>query len=382
MTLRILQSVDSLAAQHGGPSRSIVQLSEALARRGTDVTLITRQEPHGTTLVTPDKALARLSLVSGLRDRQQEIARHLDAPGPALLHDNGLWLPSNWIAARTARRLGRPYVISPHGALTPWALAWHPWRKRLALALFQHRLLAQASGLIASAEPERAGIRRLVQRPPIAVIANGIALPDTIPEHDFAPESPRTLLFLSRLHPVKNLPSLISAWARLLPRPEFRNWQLVIAGPEEVGHRAELDRQVESLGPAPRISFAGPVPDERKSAVYASADLFILPSNSENFGLVVAEALAHGRPVITTTGTPWSDLPALGAGWWTAPTAEALADAMAEAMALPAEARAAMGRRGAAMVASRYGWPQIAGQTLAFYQWLVSGGPKPPFVDA
>lgn len=382
MSLRILQTVDSLAERQGGPSRTIVLLAEAQARLGPDVQLLARTEPQGDAPLAPDPTLAPLTLVPGLRARAAAIARLLRVPGPALLHDNGVWLPANLVAATTARRCGRPYVISPHGMLEPWALGWNPWRKRTAMALFQRRLLEQAAGLLATAEPERANLRRLVPRTPIATIANGVALPPAIPPHNPDPLAPRTLLFLSRLHPKKNLPALLTAWGRLLARPDLAHWQLLVAGPDEQNHRAALARQIETLGPTPRITLAGPVADADKSALYAASDLFILPSNSENFGIVVAEALAHGRPVITTTGTPWAELPALGAGWWTAPTPQALAAAMAEAMALPPQARAAMGARGAALVAARHGWPRIAEQTLAFYQWLLTGGPRPAFIDA
>jgi glycosyltransferase involved in cell wall biosynthesis len=265
--------------------------------------------------------------------------------------------------------------------LEPWALAWNPVRKRLALALFQQAVLDGAAGLLATAEPERAHLRALVRRTPIAVIANGVEMPAQVPPHDLDPEAPRTLLFLSRLHPKKNLPALIAAWAGLRDAPELARWRLVIAGPDERGHRAELARQIAALGPESRIELRAAVPDAEKSALYAAADLFILPSNSENFGIVVAEALAHGRPVITTTGTPWADLPGAGAGWWTAPSVEALAGAMAEAMRLPPAARAQMGACGAALVAARHGWPHIAEQTLQFYRWLVEGGRPPEFVD-
>ena len=378
--LRILQTVDSLAERQGGPSRTIVLLAEAQARHGAELHLLARPEAETDPVLAPDPKLATLHLAT-LAQRRHIFARLLSAPGPALLHDNGVWLAANRAAAAAARRAGRPYVISPHGMLEPWALNWNPWRKRLAMALFQKRLLNQAAGLLATAEPERANLRRLVSRTPIATIANGVALPARIPPHNMAPDATRTLLFLSRLHPKKNLPALITAWSQL-PKTQFPHWQLRIAGPDERGHSADLARQIEALGPDSRIHLQGPVADEDTSALYAAADLFILPSNSENFGIVVAEALAHGRPVITTKGTPWSDLPALGAGWWTDPTPTALAAAMSEAMALPPQARADMGQRGAALVAARHGWPLIAEQTLAFYHWLLHAGPKPEFVDA
>ncbi|WP_439532509.1 glycosyltransferase [Polymorphobacter sp.] len=382
MSLRIVQSVDSLAEMQGGPSRTIVLLAEAQARAGADVHLVARTEPDGAPLLRSDPALAPLTQVKGSADRRRVTARLLDVPGRSILHDNGVWLSANRAAAASARRVRRPFVISPHGMLEPWALAWNPGRKRLALALFQQRLLDTAAGLLATAEPERANLRRLVKRTPIAVIANGVEMPAAVPPHNPAPDAPRTMLFLSRIHPKKNLPALVDAWSMLMDRPEFGHWRLVIAGPDERGHRAELALQIAGLGLASRIELRGSVPDVRKSVLYAGSDLFILPSSSENFGIVVAEALAHGRPVITTTGTPWSDLPAIGAGWWTEPTAEALAGAMAEAMLLPPAAREAMGARGAALVAARHGWPLIAGQTLEFYRWLLEGGPRPEFVDA
>jgi len=382
MTLRIIQTVDSLAERKGGPSRTIVQLAQAQAGLGAELHLITRKEPDDAPLLRPDPALVSLIVTNSLRDHLHQIDSLLSAPGPALVHDNGVWLLSNWAAARAARRKGRPYVISPHGMLEPWALAWNPGRKRVALALFQQRLLTGAAGLLATAEQERQNLRNLVPHTPIAVIANGVALPATIPPHNLDPKAPRTLLFLSRIHPKKNLPALITAWQSLLPRPDLAPWQLLIIGPDERGHAEQLQRQIDTLGPNPRIKLQGPVADDAKFAVFAAADLFILPSNSENFGIVVAEALAHGRPVITTRGTPWADLPALKAGWWTEPTSEALAEAMAEAMTLPPAAREEMGARGAALVAARYGWPRIAAQTLSFYHWLLRGGPKPEFVDA
>lgn len=384
----ILHSVDSLAEAHGGPSRSIVALAEAQAqnqaqaRTSAHIRLLTRTEPAGSPIIAPDPSLVGLTQITGATRiaRFRALQAAIRAHPPTLLHDNALWLPANLATTGTARALGIPHVISPHGSLSPWALAWHPWRKRAALALYQQRLLITAAGLIASAEPERAHIRAQVPRARIAIIPNGVDVPTTRPPKP--PASPRTLLFLSRLHPVKNLPALIAAWAQIITDPAYDQWHLRIAGPDEAGHAATLAPLIAALGPTARITLTGPVPDAQKAQAFAAAEAFILPSLSENFGIAVAEALAHGLPAITTTGTPWSDLPAAHAGWHTAPDPASLAHTLRDALSRSPQDLAAMGARGRTLVETRYSWPRIAAQTLSFYEWLLHGGPTPDFVEA
>jgi glycosyltransferase involved in cell wall biosynthesis len=114
--------------------------------------------------------------------------------------------------------------------------------------------------------------------------------------------------------------------------------------------------------------FSGPVTGEAKEALYRQADLFVLPSFTENFSMVVAEALSYGIPVITTTGTPWRVLEEEQAGWWVAPRADALAGALRQAIGQTVSERRAMGERGRALAAARYAWPGIGRQMSAFYR--------------
>jgi len=232
----------------------------------------------------------------------------LVGPGrPALLHDHGIWLPSNHCVAATARRHGIPLLIHPRGMLQPWALGHRAWRKRLCLHLYQRADLESACVLVATSETQAAAIRRLGLRQPLAVIPNGI--PPRLGDGGDSFEKnlsvmKRNVLCLSRMHPVKSVLNLVRAWADLVPS----GWELRLAGPDENGHLGEVLRQVKDRGVEGSVQYLGEVDGRRKAQLFHEASLFILPSCSENFGVVVGKTLSFGVPVITTRGTPWADL--------------------------------------------------------------------------
>src|SRR5262249_18492865 len=153
----------------------------------------------------------------------------------------------------------------------------------------------------ATSEAELAETRALGLTQPVHVVPNGVAITDLCLVHERQPQA-RTILSLSRIHPKKGLPLLLRAWAALADRRP--QWRLGIAGPDELSHLAELKALAHDLG-APRVRFLEPLYGSEKQAALQNADVFVLPSHNENFGLVVAEALAAGTPVIATTGTPW-----------------------------------------------------------------------------
>lgn len=185
----------------------------------------------------------------------------------------------------------------------------------------------------------------------------------------------RVALFLSRVHPKKGVVELVKAWALAAPA----GWRLRIAGPDEGRHWAEVARLVSQLGLGSAVDYVGPVAGAHKAALYREADLFVLPTFSENFGLVVAEALAYGLPVITTRGAPWADLETYGCGWWIETGMEPLVPALRAAMALSNAERRAMGERGRVYV-RRYDWDVIAAETLALYRWVLGQGERPACV--
>lgn len=382
--MRITHVVASLHPQAGGPSRTVVQLTDALARNvDLDVALVTQQisgeplVPSASTRVDRQvvKTGSTCALKLGLPVRGQLDVMARSSP-PQLIHGHGIWLPVNHWTARAACRQGVPLIIQPRGMLEPWALSHKAWKKQLAMGLYQRRDLQTARLFVATAESEYQSIRQTGVSQPVAVIPNGVDLPAASvvrPVRD--PASPRTVLFLSRMHPKKGLLNLLQAWDRLAPM----GWRLKLAGPDEGGHLAEVMALARQLGINESIELAGEVDGAAKAALYAEADLFVLPTFSENFGVVVAEALAHGLPVITTRGAPWEGLQAHRCGWWVDVGVEPLVHALRDAIALSDDERRAMGTRGRDYV-QRYNWDDIAQQMMAVYCWVLGQGPQPQCV--
>jgi glycosyltransferase involved in cell wall biosynthesis len=375
--LGVVHTIARIAFADGGPSRTVVALCRALAADGVRVELVTA-EVDGSEIGVP-------AHTTGLwpgrrRPARGPFARLLEARVAALptpvVHDHGIWLSSNRAAAAVAARTGVPRIVSPRGMLSGWALAWRGRRKRIAWTAYQRRDLETATALHATSDLELDEIREVGIEVPVAVVPNGVDVPASVPPVPTAAARTRRVLFLSRIHPKKGLENLIEAWR--VARPE--GWELVIAGPDEGGYRSALERRARGLDPGPAVVFMDEASDRSKWDLYGSADIFVLPTLSENFGVVVAEALASGVPVITTRAAPWELLTDGHCGWWTDVGVEPLAAAIGEAARMGDEERRAMGARGRRLVAERFGWPAIARRMLSVYRWLAGQAGEPDCV--
>ena len=373
--MRILLTVSSLSSKSGGPSAVVQNLSEHLASLGQSVSVLTNSAARNESEILPrDKRVKVIHAASKTGGSFRNCLNGLLADGKVdLVHDFGLWLPSNHAASSACHEAHVPFVCSPSGMLASWALRHKRWKKRIAWWLYQHRDLSRSSLLAATSIQEFQDIRTKFPTKPIASIPNGVEIP---PFYARLPAKTRRAVFLGRIHPVKGLKNLIEAWN--LVNPE--GWRCTLAGPDEGGHQKELEALLASMGLKDKFEFPGLVEGDKKWSILNSADLFLLPSFTENFGISAAEALACAVPVITTKGTPWKVLVDNQCGWWVDIGVEPLAKAFKEAISLSEEQRRAMGLRGRKLMEEQYSWSLVGRELVSVYGWILARTAKPACV--
>jgi glycosyltransferase involved in cell wall biosynthesis len=363
----------------------VPQLADALFDLGCAVSLVyidgvlaTDALPPARAVASPARSMRVGNRVFWSADFARLIGRGLPDKGARLIHDNGLWGYTNFIAGKYAARRSIPLVISPHGMLEPWALNYKARKKRIARALYQQAILDSAAMFVVSSDSECESVRQAGLKQPVAIVPAGVPLPETTATH-MADGAQRRILFLSRIHPKKGIPQLVEAWQRA----RLPGWKVIVAGPDEGGHLAEVRKLVASRGLETDFEFPGPVEGERKRQLFESADLFVLPTFSENFGIVVAEAMGHGLPVLTTKGAPWAILERVNAGWWVDPDIDGITHGLRAALSTTVAERRQMGQAGRALIGSDFGWPMAGRKTFDAYAWLLDKGiARPAHVHA
>lgn len=377
--MHVVFTISSLDRTAGGTSAAVAALVQHLAAWDCEVSVVSfaskdpllEESTHGDEKLSVrlvERRSSPWSLWKNLSRFEQALREVVTARDNVVIHDNGIWLPVNHRVASVARSLQIPRVVSPHGMLEPWSLSQGAWKKKAAWWLYQERDLQTADIVVATARQEARNIRGLDIDRPIVTIPNGVDPPDDLPSlPDPTLRNRRTVLFLSRIHRKKGLLNLVEAWARL--RPD--GWGVVIAGPDEDGHESEVRRSIAKHDLVDDFVFTGPVQGSEKWGLYRSADLFVLPTHSENFGIVVAEALACGTPVVTTRQAPWCDLIENDCGWWVEVGVDPLVDAVADAIRMPAAEREEMGDRGMELAFDKYAWPRVAEKAYDMYKKLL-----------
>ncbi|MBX9745649.1 MAG: glycosyltransferase [Hyphomonadaceae bacterium] len=385
--LKIVHALASIDDPAAGPSQSVPALASSLALTGAEVTVHALQGWRTTgsdSTSVPGVHVERHALDLGPFGRlfaasaSMRAAILRAAACSDIVHTHGLWLAPNFYPAAAIKHQAAraKMVLSPRGMLGVEALAISNRRKRLVWMLAQRDAAVRAHCLHATAESELAEIRALGLRNPVAVIPNGIELPPLRPQTMRA-ERERVVLSLGRLHAKKGLDRLITGWARI--ERDFPEWRLRIVGRSEQSHADQLKTQVRKLK-LQRVSVEGPLYGRDKAKAYWSSDVFVLPSLNENFAMTVAEALAHGVPVISSQGAPWSGLVREGCGWWVHASPDSLAEALAGAMRLDDSQRLMMGELGRAWMARDFSWDSVAKRMTDVYCWLARGGACPSTV--
>ncbi|WP_119628167.1 glycosyltransferase [Methylocaldum marinum] len=378
--MKVIQVVSGIHNQAAGPSYTVPQLCKTLRQRNCQVELHTL-EP----LAVPDgrndyniQAYRRVEVP--LLNRfgiSPEMMSGLDrAAGSAdIIHNHGLWLMPNMYAYRIAYKRRVHFVVSPRGMLSAWALNHSKWQKRLVWFWKQKQALERAACFHATAECELEEIRDLGFSAPVAVIPNGI---DLSSEMRRPPSGKRRLLFLARIHKKKGVDILLNAWRYLENR--YPNWELTIAGPDDGGYLSDM-KQLASALQLGKVEFVGPIYGKQKENLLLSSDLYVLPTHSENFGMTVAEALAHGVPVIVTKGAPWQRVEDYRCGWWIDLSEETLITCLDNALAMEDQELRSMGDRGKTWMLQQFSWSSVAEKMERTYSWLLEGGELPAWID-
>lgn len=305
-----------------------------------------------------------------------------------LIHAHGIWMYPSIASLRWAKTSGKPYIISPHGMLDPWAVSHSRWKKRLAFLAYEGAHLRGATCLRALCLSEAESMRAYGLHNPIAIIPNGVDLPNSIKPRQLPlwanrlSKESKVLFFLGRLHPKKGLPNLLHAWgyARQPGAAMSGDWHLVIAGWEEGGHSAELERLTEKLGLQSTVHFVGPQYGAEKVASFSRANAFVLPSFSEGLPMAVLEGWSYSLPVLMTSQCNLPEGFAANAAIRIEPEVSSITEGLRALFAMDDDSLQSMGSRGRRLAEQRFNWSTIGKETVNVYRWVLGQGPQPDCV--
>jgi glycosyltransferase involved in cell wall biosynthesis len=369
--LHFTQSLEPL--QGGGLGTSTVALHRQMLALGLDSQLCATftgapQRPVERTFEFKRVGPGFLYVAPQLIGRADELVKQHD-----IVHGHGLYVGPNQAFGQAARRQGKPLVYHVHGMFEPYILGRSRWKKQLAHWLFENANFRHACLWRALTHKEATQIRACGIQAPIVVAANGLNLEDfakpkestRAPREVSIPQPKKDkfrLLFLGRIHPKKGLDLLLAAWDRL--RRFHKQWELIVAGPDEDGYLATLQKMAGDLGVGSEVRFTGAVTGQTKVALLRSADLFVLPSYSEGFSMSLLEAMACSIPVIATIACNFPEISQRQAGWECDPCLSSVTQVLETGMHVDSLERCQRGRNGRCLVEENYTWPPIIKRLL------------------
>lgn len=360
----------------GGPALSTWLSIKGLQEAGSVVELISPPIAKSDKIIdealspiyTNKPILRKLNYVTNINNVLNNIGK------ADIYHIQGLWQLNGWQVAQYARKHNKPYVVTLRGMLYPQALAHHSWIKKASLMLYQRKMLRDTAVVQCTCQEELEHFRALGFKTPVAIIPNPIETENVINE-PIPPKPIYTIGFIGRLHPRKRIERLIYAMYDLrnyLPQKST----LKIIGDGDIKYRKFLESEISRLN-LHNVEITGFLTGDEKDKAIRSLSVLVVPSDFENFGNVVTEALVRGVPVIASKGTPWQDLVTNNCGWWIENSQDEINKAILESIQIGESTRTEMGIAGRQLIENNYSVSMLGRKMLDVYRWIIDGGQKP-----
>lgn len=385
--MKVLHIIPALGNVYGGPSKSVLELVETIVDLGVSCDLVTTNANGNQILDVPLQTwiinkCCRIQYFPYCDVFDYKLTWSLSkwlfqhVSDYDLVHTNAIFsypvLPAYW----SCQWQGVPYVITPHGMLEPWALAYKSWKKQLYLKLLEKPAFKNASALQVLAPSEAEKIKPLGIKTPFVYIPNGINPNEfdvSVDVELFYQKFPETrnkklILFLGRIDPKKGLDLLASAFARVCE--QFPQTHLIIAGPDNIGFLSTAQNYFQRMGCSQAITFTGMLTGSLKHSALAAADIFVAPSYSEGFSISVLEGMISGLPCVITTGCNFPEAAMVEAAYVVEPDAERIAEALINCLQNPKQAQA-IGNRARQLILDKYTWKRIASNLIEVYSTIV-----------
>jgi glycosyltransferase involved in cell wall biosynthesis len=379
--MKILQTIQGLSAKSGGPSTCTKDLLEGLYSLESCVDLLAFKPRN-----LEDQMLANGSawLISVVNDSKSPLGfsknfySSIISSNYDIYHCNGLWMFSNHITCKVARDKGKPYILSPHGMLYPTALRISAWKKKIMLNVWFNKDIHSATCLHATCKQEMEHCRTFGYKGPIAVIPNPVVFPEGV-EIKKKVDSQKKIGFLGRLHPIKKVENLIYGAAKAIEQG-CESFTIEIMGKGSDEYEDFLRKEIDRLKLQSIVNFVGFVSGKDKYDRLSSLRALMVPSEQENFGMIVPEALICGTPVYASLGTPWEELNSFHCGWWKDNSPETVANVIQDIIAKSDEEILQMGSNGRKLMEEKYEQKKVASMMFDLYKWILGEINKPEFV--
>lgn len=380
--MKIAHIIQCLGVKSGGPSRSVYNIVKGLRENNVDAFILTTNVASNPNIDSDEWIKCIDKKEPGMFEYTKGFGRLIKQSVADVYHIHALFSHAPNIAPFILRKMGKPYIISPRGSLYANSLNQSRLKKQVFMKLILERDLNKAAALQATCIEEVHEIRNLGVKTPIAVIPNSLDIPQELPEVKLKNGKYR-LGYLGRINHIKNIDGLMRAW-HLAGFAEDNNAELVIIGDanldSEKSYLEALHKLETELG-ITNIVWAGLKKGIEKDSLLRTCTVTVLPSHSENFGMVVLESLIQGVPVIASDKTPWKILDDTHCGWSTPNAPEPMAGIIRLTYLKSASELQQMGLNGQRMVIDNFSTEKVTEKLLLLYKWVLGQCEKPNFVE-